>query len=444
MASFGRGRGYATFALSPSQLGRAPGVLPITSTPMPMPELEGLDLNDASHTSPPKPTVQPTTSHSDSGDSSLGFAAGMAHQIGLSIGEAIVSRLESRSPSANAGGLDVSNLSLLLKSDVREPVCFRGDSSDKGTVREWEEAMLVFMRKKGFSAHEQSGEVLSRLMGRAREVVKVVLRSNPTTDLSQGPDLIFDILKQHFSDDPFSSLPVADFCATVPLTNEHAFDYWLRLNRAMEVAEDCAKRLGEQVGNPSRLLTHMFIRHCPDPELSLIFKCRPLGEWTPADIQQRLDEDRREKRLPRSAKMVPLAVTSLKQELNSAVSPTMSAAAPAVQHSGLMCLPVQLPHPQEPAEKMDRVIALLERLLEQRPIESNRQSQGGNRNRIRPSGPCEVCGVTEHDTRFHCRTNRLCYLCHASGHVRTQCPKATTAVPTERVSTLPVFQPQGN
>ncbi len=176
--------------LSPLPLSRAPGALPATSTPMSMSELEGIDLNDNSHTSLSKPIAEPTTSHSDSGDSALGLAAGMAHQIGCSVGEAIVSRLESRTLSANVGGLDVSNLSLLLKSDVRESVCFRGDSSDKCTVCEWEDVMLVFVRKKGFSAHEQSGEVLSRLIGRAREVVKVVLRRNPTTDLSQGPDFI--------------------------------------------------------------------------------------------------------------------------------------------------------------------------------------------------------------------------------------------------------------
>lgn len=34
----------------------------------------------------------------------------------------------------------------------------------------------------------------------------------------------------------------------------------------------------------------MFIRNCPDPELTLIFKCKPLDEWTTADVQIRLDE----------------------------------------------------------------------------------------------------------------------------------------------------------
>ncbi len=63
--------------------------------------------------------------------------------------------------------------------------------------------------------------------------------------------------------------------------------------------------------------------------------------------------------------------------MSPAVSPAMSVTASAVQHPGLMCPPVQSPHPQESAEKMDRVITLLEQLLEQRPIESNHQSQGG-------------------------------------------------------------------
>lgn len=41
----------------------------------------------------------------------------------------------------------------------------------------------------------------------------------------------------------------------------------------------------------------MFIRNCPDPELALIFKCKPLDEWTAADVQIRLDEYQREMKL---------------------------------------------------------------------------------------------------------------------------------------------------
>ena len=44
-------------------------------------------------------------------------------------------------------------------------------------------------------------------------------------------------------------------------------------------------------------VTLMFIRYCPDPELALIFKSKPLEEWTAAEVQVRPDECQREQRL---------------------------------------------------------------------------------------------------------------------------------------------------
>lgn len=433
--------------MSPPSVGRGSVTLPVTSTPMPkLEEFESLD--DISHIDLPKLAAGSASPQTGKGEVSIDIMAGIAQQIGHSIGETIVSRLESRTTGSNVGAniggktcsfgdMDRSSLSLVLRSDVREPTDFRGDGSDKCTVREWEELMTVYLRKKSFSVHEQSEEVLSRLRGQARDVVKVSLRSNPSTDLSQGPDPVFDILKQHFTDVAFSGMPLADFCATHPLTGEQPFDYWLRLNRAMEVAEDCAKRQNEKIDNPSRLLTVMFIRHCPDPELSLIFKCKPLQQWTAAEVHERLDEWRRERKLSHPAKVLPPVVTTLRQEVSAVMPPTMPAIRPITQSPNLVFSPVQSPSPQTSTEPIDRVLALLERVLVQRPHQSNRQSGWGNRNSVRASGPCEVCGVWEHDTRFHCRANRLCYLCHASGHGRAQCPKAEALKPPDGVPVVP-------
>lgn len=36
------------------------------------------------------------------------------------------------------------------------------------------------------------------------------------------------------------------------------------------------------------------VRHCPDPQLQLVFKCKPQQQWTAAEIQERLDEFQRE------------------------------------------------------------------------------------------------------------------------------------------------------
>ncbi len=91
-------------------------------------------------------------------------------------------------------------------------------------------------------------------------------------------------------------MPLADFYGTLPRAGEDPFDYWLRLNRAMDMAEDCLKRQDKKIDNLSHELTVMFIRHCPDPELSLIFKCRPVEQWTAADVHARLEEYGRERR----------------------------------------------------------------------------------------------------------------------------------------------------
>lgn len=70
------------------------------------------------------------------------------------------------------------------------------------------------------------------------EVVTEGLQSRPSLSLSEGPEPIFELLKEQFSDSVSSDNPIADFLATLPYSGEYPFDYWLRLNRAMELTED--------------------------------------------------------------------------------------------------------------------------------------------------------------------------------------------------------------
>lgn len=191
---------------------------------------------------------------------------------------------------------DPSLLNVVVRSEVREPASFKGDGHDTHTVQEWESVMVSYMKKRGIPVGEQAEEVLSKLGGRAREVVRVGIRSKPSLSLSGGPDPIFEILKQHFSDTVSSGMPLADFYATMPCSGEHPFDYWLRSNRAMEVTEDWLKTQNKTFDNLSRDLTAMFIRHCPDPELSLIFKCKPLQQWTVTDVHEKLVEHSRDQK----------------------------------------------------------------------------------------------------------------------------------------------------
>ena len=128
-------------------------------------------------------------------------------------------------------------------------------------------------------------------------MVTIGLRSQPSLDVKSGPQPVFDILKQHFSDSVTSFMPLADFYDTKPRTTETAVDYWIRLNKAIDMAVEGLKRQGKTLDNPSREVTVMFITHCPDTELSLVFSCKPLEEWTATDVQVRLDEHHRKRRL---------------------------------------------------------------------------------------------------------------------------------------------------
>jgi len=59
---------------------------------------------------------------------------------------------------------------------MSKPPYFRGDGTDKHTVHEWEEIMSVYLSKRGVPFQEYSQEIMSRLMGKARDIVKVTLR----------------------------------------------------------------------------------------------------------------------------------------------------------------------------------------------------------------------------------------------------------------------------
>ena len=111
--------------------------------------------------------------------------------------------------------------------------------------------------------------IMARLTGKARDVVKVSLRSHPELDSSEFPTAVFDILKRNFSELTFSSLPMKDFYSTAPRAGEDMMDYWIRLNKAVDVADECLRRRGKSVEDPSTEVVMMFITHCSDPSLAI-------------------------------------------------------------------------------------------------------------------------------------------------------------------------------
>lgn len=364
MPGQGRGRGVCQTDVTFS-VGRGFSGYPLTSTPR-------VNYQNCGETHPTDQPVVNVTEVNDlrtattEGSISMDMLATVVKQIGQSISENIVSCLESRAGHAGSSvPSEMQNLKLVLQSDVKEPAYYRGDGSDKCTINEWVELMSVYSRKREYNQECQAEEVLSRLMGWARDVVKIALRNYATTDLSDGPAPIFDILKQHFGDTVYSAMPLADFYATLPLKGESSFDYWIRLNRAMDVAEDCLKRQGKKLDNPSQEVTVMFVRHCPDPHLQLIFRCKPQQHWTAAEVQERLDEFQRETKharnklscLAQKQETVMQTLPSVHDEVSEYEAAAAKSNAPQVQQS-FACSSV---------ESLERLITRLEHVLERVP-----------------------------------------------------------------------------
>ncbi|XP_041926810.1 uncharacterized protein LOC121690362 [Alosa sapidissima] len=231
----------------------------------------------------------------------------LGNQIGDSIASWLFATPQSVSPSSNAvslvlgdrhdhtsSTLDLTKVNVIVKPDVREPAVFRGEESDKCTVQEWIELMEVYLRKKNCPALDRAEEILSHLMGRAKKIVKVGLKSVSTPDETVQPEMIYDALRQYFSKSPVSCLPLADFYATQPSVGESPVDYWVRLNTAAEQADRHLKKQGRKLENMSAEISMMFIRNCNDPDLSSVFKSKPMSRWTSTEVQEAIDEHQRE------------------------------------------------------------------------------------------------------------------------------------------------------
>ncbi|KAL7839946.1 hypothetical protein SRHO_G00266040 [Serrasalmus rhombeus] len=240
----------------------------------------------------------------------------IAHQVGQTLmsGQQKQSReeeIEKATPVQGLGAnqsitephsLNLSGVRLVMQSDVKEPPVFRGDESDRFTVREWEELMENYLRKWGIVLAEQCSEILSKLMGKAKDIVKIALRSNPTLKPTDNPRVIFDVLKRHYGEVKYSCMPLADFYGTVPVSGENPVEYWVRLNKAVDTAEESLRRLGRQIEDPCHEVAMMFVTYCPDPALSAVFKFKAPDKWTASEIQEHLDRYQSELRQQLPAK----------------------------------------------------------------------------------------------------------------------------------------------
>ena len=424
----------------------------------------------------------------------------LAKQIGDNISASLSaihqpSVIQPNSATSQSSSHDgLSHLKVVVQSESKAPPYFRGDHSDTFSVHEWEDMMKCYMNRIKCNTHEEMFDlIMSRLTGRARDVVKVSLRSRPELDVTALPAAVFDILKGNFSELSYSNLPMKDFYSTIPRANESAMDYWIRLNKSIDAADECLRRRGRSVEDPSAEVVMMFINHCPDPSLTMSFQLKAPEQWTASEVQGRLDSYTRNVRRTASESRhteclsacsqspvadsfrsscpggaqaafgicqlnphqtslpAPVGVCDLPRQDNVLVSQHASNALPsplaAVSNSAPATIDSSTKEPgvQQLVAMFDKVLSLCSTSFEnsQRPgyhqavSRQPENSQPRNRQAGRPyhqqgSVPttCRVCSSDTHSTHAHCRLYRLCLNCFGPGHMRLECPQASRSPTT--------------
>lgn len=109
-------------------------------------------------------------------------------QLAAKLGESIAAQLQygknkiSTDIPDKPSHMSQSNVNFIMQSDAKEPPIFRGDGSDKFTIHEWENLMILYLKKQTVPFQEQSQEILARLMGKAEDVVRIKLCNNISID----------------------------------------------------------------------------------------------------------------------------------------------------------------------------------------------------------------------------------------------------------------------
>lgn len=380
--------------------------------------------------SPVRPSLQNMI---DSGiGSSPNQLADLVKSIGAEIGESIKAILQQKgSPDQTTSVvsdrpqhvshpdlcattvIDASKLNLVLRSEVNVPPYFRGDNSDKYSISEWEELMRSYSLKQGYRGTECIEEVMNRLLGKARDVTKVWLRSNPNV---KDVNVVYSVLRRHFGDVVHSDLPLADFYAVQPLTGESALDYWIRLNKTAEMTEQCLVSKGEPATDLSRHAVIMFVRNCPDKELALIFKTKPPRDWSAQEVQEHIDNHRNVQMFCGSQISVQkeVAVGSCQGGISSDTQVGQSST------PSFRVTPANF-SPSDEKCTMDRVLSLLEKTLSSNAQITHSPPQTKVRKNIRD---CKVCGSSDHSTSAHCRMHKLCFRCYSPGHIGANCSQS--------------------
>ncbi|KAK2866060.1 hypothetical protein Q7C36_002116 [Tachysurus vachellii] len=339
-------------------------------------------------------------------------------RLSSQIGESIASHLLASQNITNLSPVSPQRSQRLisLRSDIKEPPLFKGDESDKYTVQEWIDVMELYLQKSRCPEAEKADTVMSHLLGRAKSIIKVGLRSTASSG-NTNVEKIYDMLRRYFSDHPVSLLPLADFYTTQPKPKESPVDYWVRLNSAAERANSHLGRSGGSMENMSVEVAMMFIRNCPDPELSSVFKCKPMSKWSVEEIQEAIDEHQKEsqsRRLSSSVRPRTLQVSTATTVSNVAVTESE-----ASDINVAACVPVN--HSKTSALTPTNSDALEHVLSMQHPTPGYFHTHGAR------NLTCRVCGDATHSTRSHCMREKRCLICMKIGHQRRECPNVVNS-----------------
>ena len=432
------------------------GVLGVTPIPFPTespfvvvgakreepPELEDVSTIEPLATDYQSPRLASTPSQNPLADPDLaGQMGSIVQMIGQQLADTVLSHLSASSPvdlptttpvrsevtqqpeSSDLQAPDIAHVQFIPQRKVKEPPTFRGESSDTVTIEEWEDIMRNYLKKVNIKTEEQAEEMLVYLRGRARDVVKFGIR-NSNIDEHKSPDAIYGMLKKHFSSSQYSSIPLADFYTTLPKAKEESYEYWLRLHRAADIASECLKEQGKTLDNPSTEVTRMFIRNCPDKDLALTFRSKPIDKWTATEVQDVLNEYHSE---------ASLKASTAPQKANVAVNNVQVSAVSPVS-------PTDKQEPQQvksPDHALERVLDVLERVLLQRSGRAQSSPRRAANNKLPMieglnDKPCRVCSEESHSTLAHCRDNKLCFQCFSAGHPRHKCPVGKRTAPVQQ------------
>lgn len=423
----GRGRGLLS-----------PGKTFVNDTPRATSKIQfvlddGRDKHEPTH-STPTDSSEHTTTHQ---------LRELIGELGSQIGESIASRFLACQPALSSQALpykslraesftataDASQISLIVRPDIKDPSIFRGDGTDKYSIHEWIDTVDVYLQKRDLPPCEQAEDVLNHLCGKAKSIVKVGLKSSSISNIPVAPETVYNILWRYFSDTPSSCLPLADFYATQPKAKETLVDYWIRLNTAAEVADRHLKCQGGKMDNMDSEIAMMFVRNCPDPNLASVFKCKPTSKWSLADVQEAIDEHQRECQAKKTT-------TTLTNAHALRVATAVTASEPLEYDAEYTNVnTAKLSDPVKPgtavgseSSALERVLSMLERVLEH----TNQTALSATRPETAPfsyGSPCRVCRQTSHSTRTHCMREKRCLECLETGHQRKDCPKGSSNRP---------------